>query len=394
VTQLKCRVRKKGLELNEIASLLGELVAIDSINPDLVPGGAGEAAIARFVASWLEQAGLHVEIDEPVPGRPSVVAIARGAGGGRSLMLNAHMDTVGVSATSGMERPHDPVVQDNRLYGRGAFDMKGGLAAIMLAAAAAKKQQLRGDVILTAVSDEEYASIGTASIVKRWHADAAIVTEPTGLEICIAHKGFIWLEVETRGIAAHGSLPDLGVDAIVKMGKVLLGLEELDRSLRATPSHRLLGSGSLHASLISGGQELSSYPEHCVLSVERRTVPGETAQDVESQVRHILDQVAASDAAFKASLRTTLLREAFEVSQDEPIVQVVRRRAATILGQEPDIIGATAWMDSAILSAAGIPTVIFGPGGEGAHAVVEWVDLEQVQRCVEVLVASAGEFCG
>ncbi len=377
--------------MNEIASLLGELVAIDSINPDLVPGGAGEAAIARFVANWLERAGLAVEIDEPVPGRPSVVAIARGTGGGRSLMLNAHMDTVGVA---GMERPHDPVVQGSRLYGRGAFDMKGGLAAIMFAAAAAKNQQLRGDVILTAVSDEEYASIGTASIVKRWHADAAIVTEPTGLEICIAHKGFIWLEIETRGIAAHGSLPDLGVDAIVKMGKVLVGLEELDRSLRSAPSHRLLGSGSLHASLISGGQELSSYPERCILSVERRTVPSETAQDVEFQVRQILDQLAASDAAFNAALKTTLLRPAFEVSQDEPIVQVVRRHAAAIPGQEPGIIGATAWMDSAILSAAGIPTVIFGPGGEGAHAVVEWVDLEQVQRCVEVLVASAEEFCG
>jgi len=377
--------------MNEIASLLGELVAIDSINPDLVPGGTGEAAIARFVANWLERAGLAVEIDEPVPGRPSVVAIARGTGGGRSLMLNAHMDTVGVA---GMERPHDPVVQGSRLYGRGAFDMKGGLAAIMFAAAAAKNQQLRGDVILTAVSDEEYASIGTASIVKRWHADAAIVTEPTGLEICIAHKGFIWLEIETRGIAAHGSLPDLGVDAIVKMGKVLVGLEELDRSLRSAPSHRLLGSGSLHASLISGGQELSSYPERCILSVERRTVPSETAQDVEFQVRQILDQLAASDAAFNAALKTTLLRPAFEVSQDEPIVQVVRRHAAAIPGQEPGIIGATAWMDSAILSAAGIPTVIFGPGGEGAHAVVEWVDLEQVQRCVEVLVASAEEFCG
>jgi acetylornithine deacetylase len=377
--------------MNEIASLLGELVAIDSINPDLVVGGAGEAAIARFVANWLERAGLAVEIDEPVPGRPSVVAIARGTGGGRSLMLNAHMDTVGVA---GMERPHDPVVQGSRLYGRGAFDMKGGLAAIMFAAAAAKNQQLRGDVILTAVSDEEYASIGTASIVKRWHADAAIVTEPTGLEICIAHKGFIWLEIETRGIAAHGSLPDLGVDAIVKMGKVLVGLEELDRSLRSAPSHRLLGSGSLHASLISGGQELSSYPERCILSVERRTVPGETARDVESQVRKILDHAAASDATFNAALRTTLLREAFEVSQDEPIVQAVRRHATAIAGQEPGVIGAMAWMDSAILSAAGIPTVIFGPGGEGAHAVVEWVDLEQVQRCVEVLVASAEEFCG
>jgi acetylornithine deacetylase len=377
--------------MNEIGELLAQLVAIDSINPDLVPGGAGEGEIARFVADWLERAGLEVEMDEPAPGRPSVIGIARGSGGGRSLMLNAHMDTVGVAS---MERPHKPVMKDNRLYGRGAFDMKGGLAAIMLAAAEAKRQHLRGDVILTAVSDEEYASIGTSSIVKRWHADAAIVTEPTGLDTCVAHKGFIWLEVETQGIAAHGSRPDLGIDAIVKMGKVLVGLEELDRSLRSKSSHPLLESGSLHASLITGGQELSSYPERCVLSVERRTIPGETQASVESQIHTIFDQLAASDSAFKASLRTTLVRDAFEVAENEPIVQVVRRQAAALLGQEPAIVGATAWMDSAILSAAGIPTVVFGPGGEGAHAVIEWVDLEQVGRCVEVLVACAGEFCG
>jgi acetylornithine deacetylase len=172
------------------------------------------------------------------------------------------------------------------------------------------------------------------------------------------------------------------------------GLGELDRSLRSKPSHPLLKSGSLHASLITGGQELSSYPERCVLSVERRTIPGETPASVESQIRTIFDQVAASDPAFKASLKTTLVRDAFEVAEDEPIVQVVRRQAAALIGREPAIVGATAWMDSAILNAAGIPTVIFGPGGEGAHSVVEWVDLEQMRRCVEVLVAAIEEFCG
>lgn len=223
--------------MNEITSLLYELVAINSINPDLVADGPGEGEIARFVADWLTRAGLEVSLDEPQPGRPNVVGIVRGSGGGRSLLLNAHMDTVGVA---GMQHPHQPFIENNRLYGRGAYDMKAGLATIMMAAARAKNLALRGDVILTAVADEEYASIGTASIVKRWHADAAIVTEPTGLDICVAHKGFIWLEVETSGIAAHGSLPERGVDAIVKMGKVLLGLEKLDRSLRAHPSHPLL----------------------------------------------------------------------------------------------------------------------------------------------------------
>lgn len=376
--------------MSEITELLRELVAIDSVNPELVPGGAGEGEIARFVANWLEQAGLEVAIEEAAAGRPNVVAVARGSGGGRSLLLNAHMDTVGVA---GMQRPHEPYIEGNRLYGRGAYDMKAGLATIMMAAAAANRQALRGDVILTAVCDEEFASIGTAAVVKRWHADAAILTEPTQLEVCVAHKGFCWLDIETTGVAAHGSLPEVGVDAIVKMGKVLVGLEELDRSLRAGPMHPLLGTGSLHAALITGGQELSSYPDRCRLSVERRTVPGETQEVVEQQMRAILDQIAASDPQFQAAMKTMLTQVPFEISEDEPIVQTLLRQATSILGDEPSIGGAFGWMDSALLSAAGIPTVIFGPGGDGAHAVVEWSDLDQLQRCADVLIATIGEFC-
>src|SRR5713226_142631 len=210
------RHTEEAKNMSDTVELLRQLVAIDSINPDLVPGGAGEGNIARFVAGWFERAGLEVVVDEAAPGRPNVIGIARGTGGGRSLLLNAHMDTVGVV---GMERPHNPFIQNNRLYGRGAYDMKGGLAAIMAVGATTKKFALRGDVIITAVADEEFASIGTASIIKHWHADAAIVTEPTELNICTAHKGFVWQDIETVGVAAHGSRPELGIDAIVKMGK-------------------------------------------------------------------------------------------------------------------------------------------------------------------------------
>src|SRR5579863_5162759 len=297
--------------MSETTELLRQLVAIDSINPDLVPGGAGEANIARFVAAWFERVGLEVVVDEAAPGRPNVVGIARGSGGARSLLLNAHMDTVGVT---GMERPHDPYIENNRLYGRGAFDMKGGLAAILMAGAAARQRGLRGDVIVTAVVDEEFASIGTEAIVRRWRADAAIVTEPTELDICTAHKGFAWFSVETKGIAAHGSRPDLGVDAIVKMGKVLVGLEELDLTLRSAASHRLLGAASVHASLIEGGQELSSYPERCALGIERRTIPGETRQRIEAELPAIFARIAARDPSFRADVTTGLTREPFEVS--------------------------------------------------------------------------------
>jgi len=374
----------------ESAELLRQLVAINSINPDLVAGGPGEGEIARFVANWLATAGLEVKLDEPEPGRPNVIGIVRGSGGGSSLMLNAHMDTVGVAS---MERPHEPMIDGNRLYGRGANDMKGGLASIMVAAARAKKLGLRGDVMLTAVSDEEFASIGTTSIVKQYHADAAIVTEPTALDICVAHKGFTWLEVETIGTAAHGSRPDLGVDAIVKMAKVLNGLEELDHALRATSSHPLLKSGSVHASLIDGGQGFSTYPDHCKLSIERRTIPGETRERVEAEIQRIFDHIAAFDPAFKATTRTTLVREPFEVHEDERIVQLVRDQASAVRGREPSIIGGTGWMDSALLAAAGIPTVIFGPGGAGAHAVVEWADLDLVELCAEILLKVIEEFC-
>jgi acetylornithine deacetylase len=376
--------------MSEVVELLKSLVAIDSVNPDLVPGGAGEGNIARFIAEWFERAGLEVVWDEAAPGRPNVVGVARGSGGGRSLLLNAHMDTVGVA---GMQRPHEPYIENGRLYGRGSYDMKGGLAAILLAGAAAREHGLHGDVIVTAVADEEYASIGTAAIVKQWKADAAIVTEPTELNICTAHKGFIWLEVETAGVAAHGSRPDLGVDAIVKMGKVLTGLETLDRSLRSGASHRLLGSGSVHASLIEGGQELSSYPLRCKLSIERRTIPGESLQQVEAELPAILAQIKAIDPAFHATVRTQLARDPFEVSLNEPIVQAVLRHAREQLGRDVTEVGGTGWMDSALLAAAGIPTVVFGPGGQGAHAVVEWSDLAQVEQCAEILTAVAADFC-
>lgn len=378
------------MSLPSAAELLSQLVAIDSVNPDLVPGGAGEANIAAFVATWLEKAGLEVSLHEAASNRPNVIAVAKGVGHGRSLMLNAHLDTVGVA---GMEAPFQPRIADGRLYGRGAYDMKGSLAACMLTMAAVQSMRLAGDVIFTGVVDEEYASIGTQAIANRWKADAAIVTEPTGMQLCVAHKGFVWLEVETIGKAAHGSRPDLGVDAITKMGRVLVGLDQLAEQLQAGSRHPLLGTGSIHASLISGGQELSSYPERCRLQIERRTIPGETPEIAEAQVQAILDDIKRADPVFQASLRTTMVRDSFEIAEDAPIVTTLREQAASLLHTAPSITGATFWMDSALLSAAGIPTVVFGPGGEGAHAVVEWVDLEQVAQCVDLYTATARAFC-
>jgi len=375
---------------DELTQLLIELVAIDSVNPDLVPGAAGEGKIAAFIAAWLERAGLEVELVETVPGRPNVIGIARGTGGGKTLLLNGHMDTVGVT---GMQRPFEPRLRDGRLYGRGAYDMKGGVAACMAAAAEAKKRKLKGDVIFTAVMDEEYAGLGTIALTNRYRADGAIVAEFTELRLVPAHKGFVWLEIETTGRAAHGSRPDLGVDAIAKMGPVLVELEKLDRELRAHPTHPLLGSGSLHASLIEGGRELSTYPERCLLSVERRVLPGETPEMVEAEVQEILQGLQAADPAFRASVRRGLDRPPMETPSDAGILAAVRESAAEVLGHPAEVAGVPFWTDAATLAASGIPALLFGPAGSGAHAAEEWVDLKSVQVCADVFLATAVKLC-
>jgi acetylornithine deacetylase len=268
------------------------------------------------------------------------------------------------------------------MYGRGAYDMKASLAAIMLVGAEATARELAGDVIVTAVVDEETASIGTEAIAASLTADAAIVAEPTELAVAIAHRGFVWIELEVRGVAAHGALPELGVDAIARMGRVLTGLEELDRDLREERGrHPLLGTGSLHASLIEGGEGISTYPDRCVLQAERRTLPGETPADIEAEARELLGDL-------DGDVQMRFSREPLETSPDEEIVQLLVRHADTT---EP--IGVPYWTDAALLAEAGIPTAVFGPAGDGAHADVEWVDLASVERCYDVLLATALDFC-
>jgi len=369
--------------VTSIRTLLEQLVAIESVNPTLVPGGSGEAEIGRFVAGWLERNGIETRYEELAPSRANVVGRVRGTGGGRSLMLNAHMDTVGLGGPDGALAPR---VGNGRLHGRGSYDMKGSLAAIMHVAAAATDLELSGDLIVTAVADEEALSIGSERIAETISADAAIVTEPTGLAIAVAHRGFVWLELETEGRAAHGSRYDLGMDAIARMGPPLVSIGDLDRSLETDGEvHSLLGRASVHASLIEGGAELSTYPDRCLLKVERRTLPGETVELVENEFREI---------APDATVRSTFSREPLETPPDSPIVDVLRRNASSVLGASPELIGVPFWTDAALFAAAGIPAVCFGPGGEGAHADVEWVDLADVDRLVEILLATTKEFCG
>jgi acetylornithine deacetylase len=319
-----------------------------------------------------------------------VLVRARGSGGGSSLLLCAHLDTVGVE---GMEQPFELRVEGDRMYGRGAYDMKSGLAAALLACRAAGELALAGDVIVAAVADEEHASIGVQDALRSVRADAAIVTEPTELELTIAHKGFAWLEVEVRGTAAHGSAPALGVDAIVKTGPILTALGVLGDDLAARP-HPALGPGSVHASLIEGGRELSTYPDRCVVQLERRTLPGETRETVERELEVLLEHCRAADPELVVSQRTLLVRDPFEVPETAAIVQAVLRAATTELGTPPPLVAVPYWADSAFIAAAGIPTVLFGAGGVGAHATEEWVSISELVSATRILVAVARDVCG
>jgi acetylornithine deacetylase len=246
------------------------------------------------------------------------------------------------------------------------------------------------------VADEEVASLGTQAICHElpgWRPDAVIVTEPTEMEIAVAHKGFVWFNIETFGVAAHGSRPQLGVDAIAKMGRVLVELEQYDLQLRANPTHPYLGSGSLHVSIIQGGQEMSSYPAYCKLQIERRTLPGESPDGVQAQLQAILDQCASTDSTFKAKLTPGLARNAFEINEDTPIVQLCRQQLTQVTDAPAKLSGVSYWADSGLFSAAGVPTLLLGPRGFGAHGPVEWVDLDSVQQSADVYTAVAQVFC-
>ncbi len=376
-----------------IEATLVRLVQINSVNPILDPASPGEGEIAKLTAVALNDVGLDTQTFEPEEGRVSVLGTLHGAGGGRSLMLNAHIDTVGVE---GMADPFSATIENGRLYGRGSFDMKGAMAACIGAVKALVDGgvSLAGDVVVAGVADEEYSSIGTTDIIGRCSVDGAIVTEPTQLDLCLAHKGYVWLKVTTEGRAAHGSRFEEGVDANLRMGRVLAELEVLERALRTGEAHPLVGPPSLHAALLSGGTGVSTYAASSELHIERRTIPGETPDQVRQEIQRIVDRLQESDPTFKASVDSYFARDPFEVASHAEIVGAVERAVQSVMGRAPRHVGDTPWMDAALLAAAGVETVVIGPAGAGAHATVEWVDVESVVQLAGILAEAAIEYCG
>ena len=375
--------------MDRCIQLLQDLVRVDSVNPSLVLDASGEQHIARLLTTAI-QGGIGIRVREQIvaPGRPNIVAELEGAAPGRSLMFCGHIDTVGVA---GMTNPFSGEERDGRIYGRGAQDMKSGVAAMIDAARVIVESGglAAGKLIIACVVDEEHASIGADALVTKWRADGAVVTEPTDNQVAVAHKGFEWVEIETEGRAAHGSRPREGRDAIRYMGRVLNGLDAIDRQLQSRPPHKLLGTASLHASLIEGGRELSSYPDRCHLQMERRTLPGEAPGSGAREVEDLLAKLRGEDPDFKAASKSMFSRTPYEVPVDHELPKAMLRAAGSTLAP----IGMSFWTDAAILGDAGIPSILYGPMGAGLHSTEEWVNIASVLKCRDALVELARDWC-
>jgi acetylornithine deacetylase len=375
----------------DAVALARALIQIDSRNPTLAPDSPGEGDCARTLASVLDDWGFSVQLMESVPGRPNVVARI-GPRDAPALMLNGHLDVVGVEGM--IHNPFSAQIRGDRIYGRGSADMKGGVAAMCAAAAKGAHADSSRQILVTAVVDEEYESLGMRALLADGiRADAAIITEPTRLAICPAHRGFVWMDIVVTGRAAHGSRYDIGVDAITHAGLLLAELEKLERTRESGPRHQLLGRGSLHASKIQGGVGMSTYPELCNLAIERRTLPGESADKALAEIRDACARVRSEHPQFAARVTLNTAQLPSDVPVDSPIVKRLHG-ALEREGVPVKIEGLSAWTDAAPLNEAGIPTICFGPGDLAlAHAAEEFVPIEEIDVATRVLTRVVREWC-
>ncbi len=368
------------------------MVKINSVNPGLVANAPGEKEIAEYIAHNLQQIGIQPVIDELSKNRYNVIGVIKGTGNGKSLMFNGHTDTVSVE---NMKNPFSAKISGGKLYGRGAYDMKGGLAAMLAAAKGIvdNEIELKGDLVLAFVADEEYDSIGTEELLKEVHTDGAIVTEPSNLNICIGHRGFGLFEITTKGKVAHGGRPDEGIDANLQMGKVLNELKYLSDELTKKEPNPLLGKPSMHVPVMNGGTEPFTYAGECKITVEWRSIPGETSEEILGKIEKIIQKLSDEDEKFNAIVKQVMWRNPFETNKSNEIVKCLDGSVKEVTGKEPNYIGHNWWEDSALLGEEGIDTVIIGPKGAGLHTENEWVEINSLVKLSEILLMTAVEYC-
>lgn len=382
------------IDREEVVSLLGKLISIESVNPEIA-GGKGEVSVCNFIADYLESIGIEVHSQGVIDDRFNVIGILRGEDEGPKLMLTGHTDTVGVSGM--IIDPFHPFLENGNIHGRGASDMKGSLAAMMAAAKALIESdvKLKGDLLIAAVVDEEYQSKGTERLIQEYQSDGVVVGEPTNFQIGIAHKGFVWLEITTKGKAAHGSVPEKGIDAIANMAKVIFRIEDLSKSYKER-KHELVGSPSIHTSIIEGGSEWSIIPESCRLRLEQRTIPGEASSRVIDEISEILNDLSEGDPQFDAEVRKIFERKPMEVAPNTNIVESLRLAIQRTRRIPAALVGQPYWTDASLfVNEAHTPACLFGPGDISvAHSADEFVSINEVIESAMVYALTAQIFCG
>jgi acetylornithine deacetylase/succinyl-diaminopimelate desuccinylase family protein len=369
------------IDNNETISVLKKLVSIKSVNPD-IESGEGEIEISNFIAEYLEKIGLEVHVQEVKDGRFNVIGILRGSGERKGLLFNGHVDTVGVRNMT--IDPFKPIVENGKLYGRGSCDMKAAIAAMMVMLKALKESNLspKGDLMISTVVGEEFDSVGANKLVEFHFSKtlgAVIVGEPTSLQLAIKHKGYINIVIETKGKAAHSSVPEKGIDAIEKMAKIITKLEEM-KVTASSKSSDLLGTPKMNTSMIVGGREWSVVPDKCVLKVKVRTVPEYGTGDVMKDLQKIIRDLSSKDPNMKASTSISLEGEPLVTSPDEPIIKSLGQVFEKLKGSKLPIVGVPYWTEAPIFAKGfGAPTCVIGPGNiNQAHTLGEYVLTREV----------------
>jgi acetylornithine deacetylase len=375
----------------DVVDLVGDLVRIESVTPWLIPGGAGETGVAHFLADWLSDLPVDVVIDEIEPGRTNLLATLHGTGGGPTLCLNAHADTVGFEGWP--DAALTPRIEGDRLYGLGAADDKGCCAAAVLAMRELAGTPLRGDLVVACVADEEGVSIGTEHLVEGLQADAAIVLEPDALpRLVVEHQGFGWIDVVVHGRAAHGSAPEEGLDAIVGMAEIVSRMHRHDLDTFAAYPDRLNGRTVFHTGTVQGGTDYATYPSLCTLGIEVGTQPGERLADRVREIESMIQEVSSELPGLEAEVIVRLEREPFVARGHESLMACLNRAAEETLGTPLTPTGLNAWTDAALMQQAGIPTLLLGPLGGNFHAPDEWLSVSETVSLVDLIVATSREY--
>lgn len=368
----------------ELIELLASLVAIRSVNTSLDPEGS-EKEISTFIQGYLKRHSVEFEIQEVWPDRPNVVATVPGRGD-RRLLFESHMDTVPLE---GMEiEPLNPRVENGRMYGRGSCDTKAGLAAMLFALKTLKENELTpsASITLAATVDEEFSFGGVSHLVNSgFRADAAVVSEPTELDVIIAHKGCLRWRIAVKGRAAHSSKVHLGINAISHMARIIQAVEEVLEPRYQTYSHPLLGNPTVNVGMIEGGVQVNTVPDYCVIGLDRRTLPGETRESVWREFEEVIETVRYRVPELNAAMEEPFLEDfPLETAENESIVQLASKYSREVAGNGA-IRGVPYGTDASKLSRAGIPSIVLGPGCiDQAHSAIEFVSLEQVVQAAEI----------